>query len=549
MVSLSPGEYYVKEVNFLSPPPEQCSNFGIFDSGREAPELGSNILICANFIGDCTDTISEGQIGLQCNIENTIVQAPELIVQKEWFVCNNDDIDCTVPAQGPGQQISFEGPFSGNYTLCASAQDCSFANDAGFDIEITGNSPTPATFSALVNTNQDIFIGAGPFAVSEQLFSEEFVPNANFQVQNVPVGDIGNGFFGFNSPIIAFDEIGQRVFTANQNSDSVSIIDLANANTVTNVPLLPSGGNDPFAIAFDATGQRVFTANFQSSSVSIIDLANGNTVTNVPLAPSGGSLPIAIAFDATGQRVFTANFNSDSVSIIDLANANTVTNVPLAPSGGSSPTAIAFDATGQRVFTANAGNTSLSIIDLANSNTVTNVPLVPSGALSPIAIAFDATGLRVFTANQASNSVSIIDLPTVAKICQDSGFDTGDIRTFVSGQQTLEQITCVNFVGECTGDIEEGGETKECTVQDYAVKVDATSNGIDILSESSQQEQLTEINNTKDIMTKSILDNEEQESLPNLNPKIVSSSPFSLSIPTNSDMDSINSHVEAKDTK
>ena len=63
----------------------------------------------------------------------------------------------------------------------------------------------------------------------------------------------------------------------------------------------------------------------------------------------------------------------------------------------------------------------------------------------------------------------------------------------------------------------EGGETRECTVQDYTVNVNATSNGINILSESSQQEQLTENNNTNDIMTKSILDNQELESLPNYN--------------------------------
>ena len=35
------------------------------------------------------------------------------------------------------------------------------------------------------------------------------------------------------------------------------------------------------------------------------------------------------------------------------------------------------------------------------------------------------------------------------------------------------QITCVNFVGECSGEIQ-GGETKECTVQDYAISVNAT---------------------------------------------------------------------------
>ena len=162
----------------------------------------------------------------------------------------------------------------------------------------------------------------------------------------------------------------------------------------------------------------------------------------------------AIAFDAAGQRVFTANEFSDSVSIIELANSNNVIHIPLLPTGGDRPFAIAFDQVGQRLFTANRDSDSVSIIDLANANTVTNIPLLPTGGDGPISIAFDAAGQRVFTANGFSDSVSIIDLlslQTVARICQDSGFDTGDIRTFVSGQQTLEQITCVNFVGECSG--------------------------------------------------------------------------------------------------
>ena len=349
---------------------------------------------------------------------------------------------------------------------------------------------------------------------------------------------------------IAFDKTGDRVFTANTNSDSVSIIDLANANTVTNVPLLPSGGNGPFVIAFDETGQRLFTPNFNSNSLSIIDLANANTVTNVPLAPSGGICPIEIAFDETGQRVFTANLCSSSISIIDLANANMVTNVPLLPSGGNGPEGIAFDETGQRLFIPNFSSDSVSIIDLANANTVTNVPLAPSGGISPVGIAFDEAGQRVFTANSASNSVSIIDLPTVSKICQDSGFDTGDIRTFVSNGQTIQQITCVNFVGECSGEIEDG-ETKECTVQDYAVSVNATSNGINILSDPIQQEKqlLTNNINTKDKTAQSILDNKEQPPLPNLNINTASQSPFIFSIPTNPDMSTTDSNIESKDIR
>ena len=127
---------------------------------------------------------------------------------------------------------------SGNYTLCASDEDCPFANDAGFNIEITGNSPTPNTIPAQVNTMQQVDIGPGPFEVSEELFSDKLVPNAIFEVEDVPVGNIE--FLG-NPPIpliIAFDEAGQRVFTANSGSDSVSIIDLTTTPpTVTDVDL------------------------------------------------------------------------------------------------------------------------------------------------------------------------------------------------------------------------------------------------------------------------------------------------------------------------
>ena len=124
------------------------------------------------------------------------------------------------------------------------------------------------------------------------------------------------------------------------------------------------------------------------------------------------------------------------------------------------------------MFTANEFSSSVSIIDLANANTVTNIPLLPAGGNGPGAIAFDAAGQRLFTANGISNSVSIIDLlslQTVARICQDSGFDTGDIRIFESnGVNSYQQISCVNFVGECSGNIN-NGETKECTVEDYVV--------------------------------------------------------------------------------
>ena len=198
--------------------------------------------------------------------------------------------------------------------------------------------------------------------------------------------------------------------------------------------------------------------------------------------------------------MFSDRFVPDAIEVEDVPVGQDIALSVFPPP----PLNIAFAAAGQRVFTANSGSDSVSIVDLANNaNTVTNVPLTPSGGEGPISIAFDAAGQRVFTANIFSDSVSIISgFPTVAKICQDSGFDTGDIRTFVSGQQTLEQITCVNFVGECTGNID-NGETRECTVEDYIVNINEVSNGGEIgilgnINESQQKLSTNSISNTED---------------------------------------------------
>jgi hypothetical protein len=56
-----------------------------------------------------------------------------------------------------------------------------------------------------------------------------------------------------------------------------------------------------------------------------------------------------------------------------------------------------------------------------------------------------------------------------SKDCQDSGFNIGDSRIFVSDQQTIEQITYMNFVW--SGNIH-NGEIREYTVEDYIVSLD-----------------------------------------------------------------------------
>ncbi len=38
-----------------------------------------------------------------------VEEGASLSINKEWFVCNNDTIDCIIEPQEEGEQISFEG--------------------------------------------------------------------------------------------------------------------------------------------------------------------------------------------------------------------------------------------------------------------------------------------------------------------------------------------------------------------------------------------------------------------------------------------------------
>ena len=94
------------------------------------------------------------------------------------------------------------------------------------------------------------------------------------------------------------------------------------------------------------------------------------------------------------------------------------------------------------------------------TNTVIDTP-IPVG-LFPVCIEYDLVNERMYVTNQQSGTVSILYL-SANNVCQDSGFDAGELRTYQSNGQTLEQITCVNFVGQYSGEIEDG-ETRECCI-------------------------------------------------------------------------------------
>jgi YVTN family beta-propeller protein len=148
---------------------------------------------------------------------------------------------------------------------------------------------------------------------------------------------------------------GKTILVADRDDNAVSIIDAASFTRVATLPV----GTHPFGVTIDAAGARAYTANVESDDVSVIDIAARKVVGR--LATESRPYTVALAIG----RIFVANQHADSVSVFDAAS--------LAPAGvvkvGEYPEGIAASGDETRVFVANWFSNELWAID-AKSLTV-----------------------------------------------------------------------------------------------------------------------------------------------------------------------------------
>jgi YVTN family beta-propeller protein len=129
-------------------------------------------------------------------------------------------------------------------------------------------------------------------------------------VSLLPDGNTVNGIFP--GPICG---LGNKIFVMNQESESVSLIDLANENRVTNVPV----GRGPHTTLY-VVGNKIVVVNEGESSLSIIE-PNDYSVMAVTVEESPTDTLVS------GTKIFMKDYTSNNLFILDLANDNEVTTV------------------------------------------------------------------------------------------------------------------------------------------------------------------------------------------------------------------------------
>ncbi len=193
------------------------------------------------------------------------------------------------------------------------------------------------------------------------------------------------------------DEAGR----GNGAGGTVSVVDITNPLTAKEIGTVPVG-HHPTALQLSADGSRLFVANTNDDSISVIDLTSAPTVIKTESVRPFAGVPIgahpdALALAPDGQTLFVALAGMNAVEILDGRTAARVAGSPMYIPTGWYPSALLVTGTANhyRLWVANAKGAGAS-----TKGTGYNLSIGQEG------IPFDA------------GTVSVIDLPVAARVAR-----------------------------------------------------------------------------------------------------------------------------------
>jgi len=240
---------------------------------------------------------------------------------------------------------------------------------------------------------------------------------------------VGNGPFAG-----AVDPDTHTVYIANFDSGTVSVINDATCSA----PVLTacggawptvSVGNGPGDIAIDQTTDTVYVANQNDDTISVINGArcNAEVTSGCGLtAPtlSVGPGPTQLAFDPATKTLYVTDSGPDgdgsghSVSVIDAATCNAKVHTGCGQTPPKiqvgSPFDVDVNVSNDTVYVTDPPNNTVSVINGATCNASVHSgcnqhPATVATATFPFGIAFDAAHDSVYVATQNGGTVSVIN--------------------------------------------------------------------------------------------------------------------------------------------
>jgi YVTN family beta-propeller protein len=128
-----------------------------------------------------------------------------------------------------------------------------------------------------------------------------------------------------------------------------------------NVTATVNVGNDPYAVAVNPVTNKIYVANQSSNTVTVIDGATNSTTT-----VNAGNAPFAVAVNPVTNKIYVANYFSDNVTVMDGSTNSTATII-----AGGRPAAVVVNLVTNKIYVANQTGNDVTVIDGLTNSTAT----------------------------------------------------------------------------------------------------------------------------------------------------------------------------------
>ncbi|MCY1144579.1 YncE family protein [Actinoplanes sp. Pm04-4] len=172
-------------------------------------------------------------------------------------------------------------------------------------------------------------------------------------------------------------------------------LEIFSSGTLRMVGELPVKPN-PHAVGFSSDQMRAFTANHESNAVTVIDMRTNGVLQSIPVSKA----PHSIAVSPDGRMALVAGYEADAANLID-----TVTLKRTGPfKVGRDPQSVAFSADSRYGYTVNEGDGTITVLN-GRTGAVTSTVKVGQ---SPRTIGVSPDGRLAYVSNGGDNTLSVL---------------------------------------------------------------------------------------------------------------------------------------------
>lgn len=412
-------------------------------------QVGSSVTGSGTLSGDvdCSDSTLSGSVGANNVPSGTLSRQP--CQQNNWTITALNLLSRNVSGTWTQQGSGASGTFSGFQVAKPGGPQISFFTPqggipgaimtvvgAGFDPLITDNylSFDNSVLAQIISVTSTRIVARVPqgapsgriwlgttkgSAISPRSFDTSASYPIPVNTASIPVGSLPEG--------VAVTPDNRRVFVANGNDGTVSMINISPRKVLATTAAVISGASTTSGIAISPDGRRVYTSYYEAGSghrgLAELHGTTGTVLRNITLVGSNptqgpGNNPGGVAVSPDGSFVMVAsNENGGSFYGVDVASGQ-VMFFTISVSPGSIPTGAAISPDGLTAYLLFGGANVIKVLDLSSKSVTATVSLLSA----PTSLAISPDGKRAYVTSSNANTVAEIDTATNLRLNTWGGF-------------------------------------------------------------------------------------------------------------------------------